>query len=487
MSLFTPKSREEPQAEILASFSGQIEPVRVSWTYSFAILLVALVMVLLPLIYLVLIALVACGMYYHAIYNVGILTVRSGLRVLVLLLLLYLAPLVAGAIMIFFMFKPLLARPEKIDRRRSLSRQGEPLLFAFVERICELVGAPVPRRIDVNCELNASASFRRDWLSLLVPADLVVTIGMPLAAGLSTRQFAGALAHEFGHFTQGAGMRLTYIVRSISGWLTRVVYQRDVWDARLEYWAENTDWRIALLLHVAQWCVWFTRRVLWVLMIIGHGVAGFMLRQMEFDADRFCARLVGSETFEATCRRLAVLGVATKGALADLGDFHRQGRLGDNLPKLILANLTQIPRDVYAKINGMIDRSKTRWFDTHPAEHARIASARREDSAGIFHYDASATAAVFRLRHPGPQRNLGLLSWSFACAVTKALGSALGGGSACSAGRRYRVRQGGKSLPPRGNFFAQAAAGRRTARRGAGQRRASGPGHEACPQPDAGR
>jgi Zn-dependent protease with chaperone function len=36
---------------------------------------------------------------------------------------------------------------------------------------------------------------------------LVLVIGLPLAAGMSMRQVAGVLAHEFGHFAQGAGMR----------------------------------------------------------------------------------------------------------------------------------------------------------------------------------------------------------------------------------------------------------------------------------------
>ena len=36
--------------------------------------------------------------------------------------------------------------------------------------------------------------------------------------------------------------------------------------------------------------------MLWVLMWIGHGVSSFMLRQMEFDADRYEARVAGSET-----------------------------------------------------------------------------------------------------------------------------------------------------------------------------------------------
>lgn len=53
----------------------------------------------------------------------------------------------------------------------------------------------------------------------------MLTIGLPLVAGLSLQQLAGVLAHEFGHFSQGAGMRLTYIVRSINAWFLRVVYE----------------------------------------------------------------------------------------------------------------------------------------------------------------------------------------------------------------------------------------------------------------------
>ena len=55
---------------------------------------------------------------------------------------------------------------------------------------------------------------------------MVLLIGLPLAAGLSLRQFAGVLAHEFGHFSQGFGMRLTYVIRSINIWFMRVVYER---------------------------------------------------------------------------------------------------------------------------------------------------------------------------------------------------------------------------------------------------------------------
>jgi tetratricopeptide (TPR) repeat protein len=301
----------------------------------------------------------------------------------------YLAPIVAGGILVLFMVKPLFARPSVDTRIRSLTPQSDPLLFAFVARVCEAVGAPAPRRIDADFQVNASASFRRGMLSML-GNDLVLTIGLPLAAGLDLRQFAGVLAHEFGHFTQGAGMRLTYFIRAISMWFTRVVYQRDQWDERLEAWARGLDIRVSFILHLARLCVWITRRILWVLMVVGHAVSGFMLRQMELDADRHQVRLVGSDAFEPTFRKITLLDVATEGAHMDLGEWYKEGRLGDNLPRLIVANLEQIPEELVDKILAGEARRKTGWFDSHPASKDRLANALREAAPGVFHLEIPA-------------------------------------------------------------------------------------------------
>lgn len=71
---------------------------------------------------------------------------------------------------------------------------------------------------------------------------------MPLVSGLTLRQLAGVLAHEFGHFAQGTGMRVTYVIRWVNHWFARVVYERDAWDVRLQRWSEDTDWRLAIIL-----------------------------------------------------------------------------------------------------------------------------------------------------------------------------------------------------------------------------------------------
>ncbi len=295
-------------------------------------------------------------------------------------LILYLGPAVAGGILVFFMVKPFFAAKAKTPEPITLDPAKEPLLFAFVQKICGLVGAPVPCRIDVDCQVNASASLRRGLWS----KDLVLTLGLPLATGLDMRQFAGVLAHEFGHFAQGAGMRLTYIIRKISFWFARVVYERDAWDLKLEQSAESTDWRIGIVLHMARGCVWLSRRILWALMHVGNAISCFMLRQMEYDADSYEAKLAGSDAFESTASRLRVLNVATQTAYEDVRQSWASSRLPENLPLLIDHKASSLPAEVQQKLSTSAASEKTGWFDTHPCDADRVRAARRLNEPGVF-------------------------------------------------------------------------------------------------------
>ncbi len=385
------KASAEPAVRdrLLAGISGPIKPVRTSLFYRVGMLWASVVMVVLPLIYIGVIALAAWAVYYHLVNHVGMLTVVRGRGALVMFVL-YAGPIVAGGIMVLFMIKPLFAPPAEEGRTRSLTRQGEPVLFEFVDHLCESVGAPRPDRIRVDADMNASASFGEGWRGLF-SRELILTIGTPLAAGLTVEQFAGVLAHEFGHFSQGMAMRLSFLVRLISHWFVRVVYERDAWDAWLEEAHEDTEWYIALVVGLAQLCVWLSRRVLWVLMYVGHLVAGFLVRQMEYDADLHETRFAGSDTFEATSHQLRTLGVTYGGVMQELGTYISSGKLPDNLPKLVVARAKTLPPEVAQRIRKSYESESTGLFDTHPCDKARIAAARREDTPGVFQCDGPAS------------------------------------------------------------------------------------------------
>jgi hypothetical protein len=226
------------------ALAGRFEPVRVPLAYRTGLLLVAVATVLLPVAYLGVAALAAWGVGLHAMHNGWILSGSGGKLFRAIA---YVGPIIAGVVVVFFLFKPLLARPASRRSDLEIDAARFPLVFALVEGICRAVGAPTPSRIAVDCQVNASASFRQGLASFF-GHDLQLTIGLPLATGLTLRQLAGVLAHEMGHFAQGSGMRLTYLIRSVNAWLARVVYERDEWDEKLSEWSTESDWRIAIVL-----------------------------------------------------------------------------------------------------------------------------------------------------------------------------------------------------------------------------------------------
>lgn len=392
MSLRETQSSETRAQSPIAAFQGDISPTNVAFSYRLGLFLVAIAMLILPAIYLSLIGLAGYGIYWHAANDADILTGRH--RASFGTLCLYVAPMLAGVVLILFMIKPFFAPRAKRAKSYSVSRDEEPLLFEFIETICDRVKAPKPSRVDLDCQVNASASFRRGLLSL-AGNDIVLTIGLPLVAGLSLKQFAGVLAHEFGHFAQGAGMRLTYLIRSISFWFMRVVYERDAWDAYLEHYAKNSDFRIMILLNLARLAVWLSRRILWALMMTGNALSCFMLRQMEFDADSYEAKLVGSDTFGTTARRLRELNLGHQAALQDAQSGWSSKRLPEDLPALAHLRASRLDPSHQEALGREIEIARTRTFDTHPCDRDRMKAAEALSERGIFHWEGGASV-VFK-------------------------------------------------------------------------------------------
>jgi Zn-dependent protease with chaperone function len=387
-------SADKPSApEILAAFSAPVARTRVSFFYQLGLMLVSVMMVLLPLVYLVMIAAAGWGVYYYATHFTYLLSsTRGGGRLWILKLLVYLTPLFVGCVLVFFMIKPLFARRPRHAQPLALNPGVEPTLFAFIAQICDSVGAPMPKRIDLDCQLNASAGFRRGALSLL-GNDLVLTLGLPLVAGLNLRQFAGVIAHEFGHFTQGFGMRLSYVIRSVNGWFARVVYERDAWDMMLIEWAQEAeDWRIMLIVNCARAAVGFSRLLLMLLMFLGHGVSCFLLRQMEYDADSYEIKLAGSEPFEQTVKRLATLGEAAGKSYKEMvASWNMNRRLPDNFPAYLVQREMAIPHLQREKIEDTVGLVRTGVFDSHPSDGDRIRQARRAGEPGVFQLELPAS------------------------------------------------------------------------------------------------
>jgi Zn-dependent protease with chaperone function len=385
-----------PPAELMdmVVFAETITPVQRTLLYRLGLALTGILMVLLPIVYLVLIGAVAYLVYWHTTENIGILTGASlpvgGRAGLLLRVALYLGPLLGGVILLGMMVKPFLAGPGRALKLKALKRSKEPALFALVQSIARAVGAPEPKRIEVSADVNASAGFATG-LGGFFGGQLVLTIGLPLAAGLSVSELAGVIAHELGHFSQGAGMRFSYLVRRVNEWFARLVYERDHWDDLLVqlYRESGVMCCIAALALMSIWCV---RRILWVILALASAISFFMLRQMEYDADKYETRLAGTETFTSTTHKLLALNTAWEQIFVALLKTWRYEKPPGDLPATIVQAAESIPAKELRRARKKALKLRTGLFDTHPADKDRIASAEKEDAPGIFHCDEPATS-----------------------------------------------------------------------------------------------
>lgn len=304
---------------------------KVDKTYLFSLFLTSILMLLLPAIY---IGLVVCIAYFTVDHVWHRWWLVLSLKPTVLGLFIWIGPSVAGAIVTFFMFKPILARPVRTSVAVTLDSRRHRSFFEVLENLCKALRSPMPRTVRLSYEVNASASFRRPWIGLF-SSDLVLTIGTPLMTGLTPNQLLGVIAHEFAHFSQRAGMRLSLVINLVNHWFGRVVYERDKWDEDLDDRLESTTGWAVLALRLAQGGVWLSRKVLTLLMHVGHAASAHLSRQMEYDADLCAATIIGCEDYVSALKHLTTLSEADRELSTLVYQIRQEGHLPRRLSRYV--------------------------------------------------------------------------------------------------------------------------------------------------------
>lgn len=369
---------------------------RPSLLYRLALGVVAVAMAILPACYVALTALAAYGVYLFATQSfaavwawpIGTNRITLGIKVVCSC-----TPLLVGGAIVVAMVKPLFARRAHRMQPLALNPEMEPGVYQMVQEVCRSLGAPPPRRIELSCDLNASAGLARGWRGFF-GGQLILTVGMPLVAGLTQRELAGVIAHEFGHFRQRTGMRVSFLIRVVNSWFARVIYVRDAWD---QFLGECTDglrdhsfW-VVVMASCARLGVALSRGVLWLLMMAGHLVSAALMRQMEYDADRCEIRLAGSEAFETTSLKLSTLGAVMGDiALEMRRSWRSRHQLPDNLPVLVEAKASRLSAERRETLENKVGLPKTGLLDTHPSTADRVRRARQLAEAGYSISDAPA-------------------------------------------------------------------------------------------------
>lgn len=366
-STIEPDIRPDVSGSLFSAFETQIVRPRLSFSYQFALSLVAAAVMVLPILYFGIVALTGYGVFLLARKDTEVYAV-------------------ALAVVGFFLIKPIFARRRKSAPTFALTPEEEPLLFEFIRRVSVSLGSPVPTRVEITCQANASARFRRGLLSFW-KNDVVLTLGLPLAAALDTRDFAGLLAHELGHFSQRGGMRFIFLIETINDWFFRIVYERDTWDEHLVRWsleARRLHLGLAVIFYAMRAGVWLTRCFFWVFVLLGRLVSGVMCRQMEFNADLYDVKLAGSPSLAAQLDTGELLNFADMKAHGLLPEIWRSKRLPANLPLFILRMAQSFTEEERLALRLALASQPGRWFDTHPPTTERIRRAELANEPGVF-------------------------------------------------------------------------------------------------------
>ena len=373
---------------VRGAFAGAVRPVRASVGYRLAALFAAVLLVVLPVVYLAVIAAAGWGVWWHFTQNDWMLSAGRG-RGRVLMWMLYVAPGPVGAAVILSLLKPLVARDAGREQARPLRPEDQPTLFALIEGVCDAVHAPRPDRVHADTQVNMSAS-TRGGLFGLVGGDLVLTVGVPLAAGLTANSFAGVLAHEFGHFAQRGGRGVTRFTGAVHHWFVHAVHGRDRWDELLVELSEETDVRLGWVFWLCRAAVGTSRLVLGILLQVSAAATYLLARQQEHDADRYQARLVGGDVVADTVRRVTALSVGWGEVTSDLGDRLRDGTLPDDLPAATIHAAPPLSVEDAVTLERRMRGGRAGLFDSHPMMADRVARAARETGEPAFALDRPA-------------------------------------------------------------------------------------------------
>ena len=328
-------------------------------------------MVLLPLVYFTIIASFGTATWYWAFYAPDLLFPPSGggsRHVFFGTVIIYIAVLGAGISLTLFMLKSLLPAWHMERESHPISHLDHPLIFRFLGELCQLLGAPIPSRVDVNLEINASAGLRGGFRSLR-GNDILLTFGLPLVAALTREEFAAVMSHELGHLTQRSALKFYFIIHSIHGWLYRAVFTRDGFDEWLEE-ASNYHALSLLTFGLVRLMVAITRGVMWLLLCASHALTSYLSRQMEFHADECAASISGSETFVRTNEKIHLLGVCFQRSVIQF-----KNRIAARYPDDISTWLAIQVRESSGQLRGHSLQSaaaeKAHWYSSHPSDLER--------------------------------------------------------------------------------------------------------------------
>jgi Zn-dependent protease with chaperone function len=167
-------------------------------------------------------------------------------------------------------------------------------------------------------------------------------------------------------------MRVYFLIWKVRYWFARVAHERDHWDLKLEQMIRTGGWRTRAVLRTAEGTVALSRAVLRGLLHAANWISAWFSCQMEFDADRHGAALVGGDTCKDIQIRLPLLSAACQSAWSDINQAWSRQRLAEDFPALVQLHDQRITLESRDAVVLSMMGEKTERLATHPPARERI-------------------------------------------------------------------------------------------------------------------
>jgi Zn-dependent protease with chaperone function len=300
---------------------------------------------------------------------------------------------IASGVLCLFLVKGFFKRRRAEQSLRvEVTKKEQPVLFAFLRRLCRDTRAPLPRRVYLTAEVNAAVVYQASFWGLLLPTSKDLVVGLGLVNRLNLSEFKAVLAHEFGHFSQNSMKLGTYVYTS-NRIIGDLVFGRD-WLDDVVAFLRGVDIRIAVFAWAFTGVLWALRKALQGLFRAINFANTALSRQMEYNADLVAVSVTGSDALIHGLARLDFAADSLAQAWADLQAaadhklfsrdlFYHQARAAEYLrafrkdPRL--GEPPALPEDPRQAVQVFPpeDTSVPRMWATHPSNHDREVNAKR--------------------------------------------------------------------------------------------------------------
>lgn len=274
----------------------------------------------------------------------------------------------------------------------EITAAEEPVLFQFIHRVADDVGAPRPHRVFLTPDVNASVFYDLSLRELVFPSKKNLNIGLGLVNVLTLDEFKAVLAHEFGHFAQRSMALGTWVY--VSGQVIgAVVGRRDAFDTFIRG-LSRFDLRVA-------WIGWGLGLLVWAIRAVFDSAYRLLLlvdralsREMEFQADLVAVSVTGSDSLIHALRRLGPADQALNRAYEFATEEGRAGRPIADVYRAQSDILAHLRRVIHDPMLGAVPERPARnaaahrifspeiaeaprMWSTHPPNHEREEAAKR--------------------------------------------------------------------------------------------------------------